>query len=1086
MACVPTKSQTFDSTVLASETDYQYDFPLNDVTSVKSCLLQSGVCQASSPTTTYAYDSAGRVISKTDPCGNGSCADVIAGTGAAAASTSSNQCTNSASGTPGAYSTTYSYQCLASGGVNGAPAISYMYAIQPPPTGTGVHHGMVFNFDAAIGQLTSATDPNGNTSTYQYNDSLARLTATVGPIDTNNGNASATTTYSYTDTAPSPSVRTSQLLDTAGQMKTTASTEDGLGRQVLSAITSDPVAPDYVASTYDGIGNVLTSSNPYRSTSESTYGVVTFTYDALGRKIFELAQNGTSKKQWCYDGQPSMGQTNCRAHLGSVTTGTWVDYSDENGNSWQMTYNALGQLTEVMEPNGASTAPTMETDYVYDAALGTLLKVTQCGGSCPSSSAVKRTFFYNSLGQLVASNNPEAATALHPPALTCGQGAGSGWTNCFSYDLNGNLQSKTDNRTITTTYTYDALNRVLSKTYSDGITPPATFAYDTSAISGAANTIGHLTAETVTAGSTTLSARLAYKYDVAGNLLAEQQCTPANCVGPFYTPTYSYNLASGLVSASNGVAANPITLSYQYDTASRLSGITSSLAENANHPKGLFDATSISPAAYSAAGLVNASFGLNFTNGSATGTIARGYDNRLRILQETDQSNGAQTIAATPSVGTIPITGSEQVQLASSGTPGVGHVNISGGPARSGSPPQTGSISVTVNGHQTSASYNPGTTSSNLASTLASYISNLGAGVTATVSGSSITVTATTNGSSTNYPMSCSVSVSSGQSVFSVGCGSLTGGTNQIPTTTYDTGTVSVSVNGATSTYNYGSGSTSALIASGLASAINSNDGSFVTASAAGSVITITGYGNSANVNYPLSASVTFNSSVFSSPSYQAAAAGMSGGAPAQFNVATVYQYVIPSSGGYDPVGNLKSVTDSVMGQWSYSAYDTLNRLQSGHATTGTYANNYLCWAYDAWGNRTAQNLGTSACPATESSVSATASYNGYNQVTWTTVHAATSGFTYDAAGDVLNDGLNNYLYDAHGHERRFRCNGVELRRYGPHCRGAENHQRGDASSYLHVQRRRHYEHDARLRRYSVYLQLRRFRAADGPFGQLV
>jgi RHS repeat-associated protein len=74
-----------------------------------------------------------------------------------------------------------------------------------------------------------------------------------------------------------------------------------------------------------------------------------------------------------------------------------------------------------------------------------------------------------------------------------------------------------------------------------------------------------------------------------------------------------------------------------------------------------------------------------------------------------------------------------------------------------------------------------------------------------------------------------------------------------------------------------------------------------------------------------------------------------------------------------------------------------------------------ICFAYDSFGNRTAQGLQSAACPARESSVTPTASYNANNQVTWTTVNSAVNGFAYDAAGNVANDNVNTYLYDPEG-----------------------------------------------------------------------
>lgn len=92
--------------------------------------------------------------------------------------------------------------------------------------------------------------------------------------------------------------------------------------------------------------------------------------------------------------------------------------------------------------------------------------------------------------------------------------------------------------------------------------------------------------------------------------------------------------------------------------------------------------------------------------------------------------------------------------------------------------------------------------------------------------------------------------------------------------------------------------------------------------------------------------------------------------------------------------------------------YDTLNRLVGAHVTSGTYSGKYFCWAYDAFGNRTAQVMQTTACSS--GTIGATASYNAKNQVTWVQ-NSAPSGFTYDASGNVTADSANTYLYDGEG-----------------------------------------------------------------------
>jgi YD repeat-containing protein len=68
-----------------------------------------------------------------------------------------------------------------------------------------------------------------------------------------------------------------------------------------------------------------------------------------------------------------------------------------------------------------------------------------------------RFFIYDGLSCLTLSNNPEVGQVCYGTytGSTCGGG----------YDANGNLIAKTDARGTVTNYTYDALNRIMSKTY---------------------------------------------------------------------------------------------------------------------------------------------------------------------------------------------------------------------------------------------------------------------------------------------------------------------------------------------------------------------------------------------------------------------------------------------------------------------------------------------------------------------------------------------------------------------------------------------------------------------------------------------
>jgi len=114
--------------------------------------------------------------------------------------------------------------------------------------------------------------------------------------------------------------------------------------------------------------------------------------------------------------------------------------------------------------------------------------------------------------------------------------------------------------------------------------------------------------------------------------------------------------------------------------------------------------------------------------------------------------------------------------------------------------------------------------------------------------------------------------------------------------------------------------------------------------------------------------------------------------------------------------------SDSVMGDWAFM-YDTLNRLTVGGAAMNapsTYANSMACWGYDSFGNRTLAAFFSSTTGDCSQQTTSTASYNSANQVTFVSQgapisYSAPSGFNYDGAGNVYQDGVNSYAYDSEG-----------------------------------------------------------------------
>jgi len=518
-----------------------------------------GATSCSGPTVSYAYDITGQPVSMTDACGNASCSDMAGSNHTTTFSFSDNPSGANAAGNSNAFLTNIAFP-------NGlSKSFAYIYAVGSP-----------------IGYLSSSKDENGQTTSYYYADPLFRPTETDYPD-------LGKTTISYTDHIPggsSSAVQTNKYLN-ANQVESSIATLDGVGHVIETQLITDPYGTDIVNTTVNGEGSPYNVTNPYRTTPN---GSTTNYFDALGRKIKTIEQDGNSL-QWCYDGIASYpAVANCSALIGKASstagsvTGTWVDSTDESLHHWQRVSDAFGRLTQVLEPNGVTSSPTMETDYTYDPALSNLTKVVQWGGAYNSAGAVSRSFGYDVLSRLTSSANPETGAIA------------------YSYDNNSNLSQKTDARGVSTNYIYDVINRVISKSYAFSgnqyATPISCFQYDVSSISDSvctavspakANLSGRLTnAWTQASGSSCtgssgnyapvtgsfLSLKSILAYDPMGRpqCAQQQQCVQGSCSAPApYMLQMGYDWVGNNTALVNSVGAQnaPLTVGYAFDNADR-------------------------------------------------------------------------------------------------------------------------------------------------------------------------------------------------------------------------------------------------------------------------------------------------------------------------------------------------------------------------------------------------------------------------------------------------------------------------------------------------------------------------------------
>ncbi len=523
----------------------------------------------------------------------------------------------------------------------GNTSAQYAYdstGIFPSSIKNALDQNTTYTWDTNIGKPISIKDPNDISTQYSY-DALGRLLR----IKNATGMAEeAWTSYSY------PDVRTvtakQDQVAKGDQTLISSTTSDGLGRII------GQVGPDgsQVDRTYDGLDQIISLSNPYLLKTDPTYGVTTSTYDALGRKLLQCQpDNGTAATAACTEGT---------SFLKWIYNGSTVKFQDEAGVQFRQTNDALGSLVLAEELGTSSKPLSLQTSYTYDTP-GNLTQVQQSGDSSANEVPRIRTFAYDSLSRLITSTNPETGTVYYgywnkaypighprPPVFVSG------------YDPNGNLLYKTDARGVRTSYLYDALNRLTSKTYSDlatnNGTPSSCYQYDTASGSSISNAIGRLTGEWTQSGAcpttaqtlpvaTALTWRNITSYDPMGRIKSEQQCSVAPCaLADINKLGTTYNLAGAVTSSSNGVSnqrSPQIGFIYSADAAGRLDSITSTW-EDATHPAKIFQAKEYGPFA-----LKEANLGV-FDTQSVLLDEKMTYDSRERI---TGITATAQQIATT-------------------------------------------------------------------------------------------------------------------------------------------------------------------------------------------------------------------------------------------------------------------------------------------------------------------------------------------------------------------------------------------------------------------------------------------------------
>ncbi|SMX53979.1 RHS repeat-associated core domain-containing protein [Candidatus Brevifilum fermentans] len=373
--------------------------------------------------------------------------------------------------------------------------------------GDGISFVTTTDYLPELALPVKVTQPNGAIEGAAY-DPLGRIIYICAPLNWTDpttpcgpgNNPTASISYNYADTPISITVN---RLSTASQVNYL----DGFGRELQTQIRGaelDGVAGQTLVQSafiYDGFGNKVFESIPF-SAQETEYVPVgidvnqrqgkLFTYDLRGRLL------NISRRDEIGNMAYEINITYSAIQLpGNMGWGLNTISSNANNQATHSYSNPLGQVVKTIPPAGPSVSYTFDLiGRLTETAYGT------------STTAIS----YNPAGQKIQMADADMGT----------------WS--YTYDAQGNLLTQTT-ATITTTLTYDGLNRVISKSFSDG-SPAVSFTYD------ANGDLGYRTGMTDSTGST------AWDLDGRGRLVTEEKTIS----GQPFTTNYTYDSADQLTS----------------------------------------------------------------------------------------------------------------------------------------------------------------------------------------------------------------------------------------------------------------------------------------------------------------------------------------------------------------------------------------------------------------------------------------------------------------------------------------------------------------------------------------------------------
>ena len=431
------------------------------------------------------------------------------------------------------------------------------------------------------GNVASITDPENNTTAFEYDTTYSRLTKITDAMTPAN-----ITTISY------PSLTQTTITDPLGKVATIAYNSQGQPTSI-----TDPLS-HATTFEYDSFGNLKAMVDALNNRTERTYDaisrlvgikdprgfVMAFRYDNANRvRLITDAKNGTT--QFAYDLNGNLlTVTDAKSQTTTYTYDTMdrlATRKDALNRTETYQYDLAGNLTQFMDRKNQTATFTYDAlnrrtgatysdatvTFGYDA-INRLTSVSDSVGG-----AITWTYDTVSGGhhsRVLETTSPGTVTVEYDEIGRRFKLSASGLTDTtYSYDNNSRLTGVTQG-SQTVTLAYDDAGRRTSLTYPNGVV--TSYGYDNA---NRLLTINHIKTPT------TIEA-LTYQYDTASNRVSLNRANAAASLIPTAVSSNSYDAANqqtqfnGITQTfdSNGNLTNDGTNTYAWDARNRLTSIS--------------------------------------------------------------------------------------------------------------------------------------------------------------------------------------------------------------------------------------------------------------------------------------------------------------------------------------------------------------------------------------------------------------------------------------------------------------------------------------------------------------------------------